>query len=144
MTFPTVSRLFYGAAIAISGFIMLKSTIDALTKDIIARYANTKTKPKYNTTTETHHMVAKSASAAQPARNVLATVGISIEHYRNKIQIKTGLNRRLNSGLYYSFVNSLMNNAFSKSSITSARKDNVFRALEIYVLYLSAFMKMEK
>ena len=64
---------------------------------------------------EWHHIVAKQAYKAMDARDVLSTVGIDWKRSSdNLIYIKTELHRRLHTNMYYSYVNTLVVNAFNK------------------------------
>ena len=59
--------------------------------------------------------MAKQAYKAMDARHVLSTVGIDWQRSSdNLIYIKTELHRRLHTNMYYSYVNTLVVNAFNK------------------------------
>lgn len=68
-------------------------------------FAKVKIIPKYKTKWELHHIVAKKAWRAEPARAVLQSAGLTPEYDRNLIYLKTGLHRRLHNTLYYEWIN---------------------------------------
>ena len=93
-------------------------------------FAKVKTKPKYRSKTEVHHVVAKAASNAARARQVLNAVGIDVNSSENLIRIKTGLHRRLHTKKYYDWANSVVVSAYNKGKNKSAKRKNVKAALK--------------
>lgn len=52
-----------------------------------------------------HHMVAKNASAAEPARRILREVGIDVNNGINLVPIKQTIHQRLHTAMYYKYIN---------------------------------------
>ena len=85
---------------------------------------------EYNHTTEVHHIVAKSSPYASQARDILNTLGISINSEHNKVEIKTGLHRRLHTHLYYGMVNAVIISAYKNGEGSFyEQRDRVLGAL---------------
>ena len=72
---------------------------------IYAASGVSQTPTKYNRKKELHHIVAKRAWRAEPARAVLQSAGLTPEYHENLIYLKTGLHRRLHNTLYYEWIN---------------------------------------
>ena len=112
------------------------------TEEIIAgmekSFARTKCKPNYKTTTEDHHIVAKRATDANIAREVLRTLEINIDGSANMVRIKTGLHRRLHTKKYYSLVNAIVVPAYNRGYDYKSRTRNVYRALNTLRAFLKA------
>ncbi len=64
--------------------------------------------PKYRSNGELHHIVAKRAPQAAPAREVLESVGIKTSDPLNLILLRTEAHRRLHTQVYYNWVNSVL------------------------------------
>ena len=109
----------------------IASKIKELTNDISKSFSKVKSKPKYKSNTERHHIVAKGATKAKAARNVLKKVGIDYKwDDRNLIRIKTGLHRRLHTNKYYAYVNKLVVDAYNNGKSYKQRKNNVEKVLK--------------
>ena len=86
----------------------------------------------YRAERENHHLVAKGARNAEYAREVLASVGISVNSPENLLLIKTGLHRRLHTDLYYGWANSVVISAYRNAECDPTKqKEAVLFALNI-------------
>ena len=65
---------------------------------------------------EKHHIVAKKAVSAKPARDVLSRVGIKVNDPINLVSLRYNLHRHLHTKRYYYSVNSLLTSAVRKSA----------------------------
>ena len=83
----------------------------ALTKIV----KKTKVSRKYKGT-ERHHIVAKRASRARPAQNVLRALGISFDCKYNLVDINKSLHKHVHTNLYYDSVNTIIVTATSKGN----------------------------
>ncbi len=96
------------------------SLICAKLKEIVKDIADVvqKTGPKYENESEHHHIVAKSASRAQPARDILAKkdVNIGINDSCNMVWLKKHLHKSLHTKLYYDAINDIVITAYNNSS----------------------------
>ncbi len=108
----------------------------SVSRDIVFRFSKVKTVPRYRKTYEIHHIVARRASFAERARQVLKKVGIGTSNSENLVLIKTGLHRRLHTLLYYSLVNNIMEKAYYSANSYSRRRAKVFATLKILNQYL--------
>ena len=98
---------------------------------INASFANSEFR-SYRTDRENHHLVAKGAKNAEYAREVLTSVGISVNSPENLLLIKTGLHRRLHTDLYYGWANSVVIAAYRNAGSDKAeQKKAVLGALGI-------------
>ena len=102
----------------------------ALAQSIGDSFARARSKPKYRTPREDHHIVAQMAYNASLARSVLRTVGIGINSRENRVLIKTGLHRRLHTNTYYGFANAVVISAYNKGSGNYQKRFNVLNALK--------------
>ena len=93
----------------------VKSDWRALCKSIANSFARVKRKPTYRKKTEIHHIIAQTDRRAFVARNYYRLVGRDIQGYRNKIELKTGLHRRLHTSLYYKIVTNRVRAAYNKT-----------------------------
>ena len=113
------------------------------TNDIYKSFSKVKSKPKYKSNTELHHIVAKGSKKAIEARNALANVGIKYKtDDRNLIRIKTGLHRRLHTNKYYAFVNELVVDAYKNGKSYNQRKNNVVKVLKNLKSMISSMNKL--
>ena len=100
-----------------------------IAKSIGLSFARARTKTRYRTPSEVHHVVAKAAPNAKYARNVLNKVNIGYNSNYNLIRIKTGLHRRLHTNMYYGFANSVVISAYNKGTNYTKRRQKVIQAL---------------
>ena len=111
-------------------FSWANSQAQSIARSIGLSFARVKTKPRYRSSREVHHIVAKAAKNAAGARNVLKNVGIVYQtDYRNLVSIKTGLHRRLHTNRYYEFTNSVVISAYNKGKNRGQRYQKVVQAL---------------
>ena len=83
------------------------------------------TKPRKNKY-EYHHIVAKAAKAALPARTIVnRLLAKGVENKKNKVYIKYSLHRHLHTKIYYSSVNAVVQNADKAGKSKNAKKQNV-------------------
>ena len=76
-----------------------------------------KSRPKYRSNYEIHHIVfiaQKAKKKAQFARGILKNVGITVNDSINLISIKTGLHRRMHTNVTIPQSNTLMGNAYKQ------------------------------
>jgi len=71
---------------------------------------------------EAHHIVAVSDVRAEPARKILARVGMSINDPNNGVFLSNGVHRRVHSGEYYNAVNA----ALAKATTYKAAAETLF------------------
>lgn len=105
------------------------SKAQSIARGIGLSFARVKTKTRYRSSTELHHVVAKAAANAKPARLVLDKVKIGYNSTYNLIRIKTGLHRRLHTNQYYGFANSVVISAYNKGNNPSQRRQKVIQGL---------------
>lgn len=110
--------------------------VRSVSRDMVSRFSKVRTVPRYRRTYEIHHIVARQASFAEPARQVFKKVGIRTSNLKNLVLIKTGLHRRLYTLLYYSLVNNMMEKAYYSANTYNGRKEKVFATLKILNKYL--------
>ena len=121
----------------------IASKAKGIANDIYISFSKVKSKPKYKSNTELHHIVAKGATKAKAAQNALANVGIKYKSdNRNLIRIKTGLHRRLHTNKYYAFVNELVVDAYNKGKSYTQRKNNVEKVLKKLKNMISSMNKL--
>ncbi len=85
--------------------------------------------------TETHHIVAKKAAAAEEARGYLKATNISVDHEANLVKLNKNFHKRLHTTQYYGAVNLVVRTGYNKSS---NKKAGVLGAL----LVLNAMLKI--
>ena len=109
----------------------MSSKAGSIDRSIGNSFAKVKSIPKYRTPREVHHIVAKKASNAKYAREVLAKVGINYNTSAyNLVSIKTGLHRRLHTSDYYGWANSVVISAYNSANGNySKQRRNVIAAL---------------
>lgn len=100
----------------------LASKAKELAESIAIIFAKAKTVPRYKTSNELHHIVAKKSVKALPARTIINKVGIGYNSPKNLVSIKTGLHRRLHSNLYYTWVNSMIVAAYSTAGSKKSQR----------------------
>lgn len=111
-------------------FSWANSQAQSIARSIGLSFARVKTKPRYRSPREVHHIVAKAAKNANGARTALKNVGIKYQtDYRNLVSIKTGLHRRLHTNRYYEFTNSVVISAYNKGKNQGQRYQKVVQAL---------------
>lgn len=77
---------------------------------------------------EAHHIVAIGAIGAQPARNILAQVGIDINSPANGVWMECGKHRRMHTTDYYNKVNLVLGNTNPKTAPQIALAMSLIRA----------------
>ena len=125
----------YGGELAVY-MVLLSATAFASQRQRISSSINTSFAKSqfrtYRTGRETHHLVAKGAKNAEYAKEVLESVGISINSPENLLSIKTGLHRRIHTDLYYGWANSVVISAYKHAgSDPTKQKEAVYSALYI-------------
>ena len=114
----------------------LIKTLEAV-KDLVSQsFSKIRTKPKYKSNFEIHHIVAQTALLAKPSRDILSKVGYTINSSVNLVKIKTGLHKRLHSTKYYMAVNAILGTAYSKKFSNSKNQQRVFAALTTIKVWL--------
>lgn len=129
----------YAAAIAVLGAGLVYygiQTLKAVGNLVDQSFARVKSRPKYKSKKELHHIVAQNAKKAQSSRDILRKVNISVNSSENLVSIKTGLHRRLHTNLYYSSVNSIMSKAYNKKYSYNTNKNRVKAALRTIKTWL--------
>jgi hypothetical protein len=113
--------------------VWLTSKAKEIQRVLQGKFEKIKTPPKYRKATEVHHIVAKKASNAQHARDILRAVGITdINSPLNLVEIKTGLHRRLHTDQYYGWANSVVISAYNSAQGNAMmQRVNVVKALDI-------------
>ena len=115
----------------------LKIWFKGLTESIAKSFAKCKTKPRYRTPTEVHHIIAQKADAAKEARNIFCgKLRHSINDKANLISIKTGLHRRLHTSNYYNIVNYYVKSAYNKGFSKSEKNQYVLLTLAAIAMVL--------
>lgn len=109
----------------------LGSSAINLGKDLVnavsVAFTNTINATNINQSLHTHHIVAKTAAQALPAREVLNSVVpiIGIESVTNLVLIRASLHSRLHTTAYYKAVNALLTSAENNRSIVVNRMNLV-------------------
>lgn len=109
----------------------LGSSAINLGKDLVnavsVAFSNTINAANINQNLHTHHIVAKTAAQALPAREVLNAVVpiIGIESITNLVLIRASLHTRLHTTAYYMAVNALLTSAGSNRSVVINRMNLV-------------------
>ncbi len=84
--------------------------------------------------TQLHHIVAQTASAAAPARDILRKVNITIDDDRNLVELKTGFHLKLHNvmrPLYYNIVNDMICVAYDSGTTQFEKDIRVSNALKM-------------
>ncbi|MDE8731913.1 DNRLRE domain-containing protein [Eubacteriales bacterium DFI.9.88] len=105
-----------------------KRTWKNLCIGIMKSFARVKKRPKYRKNHEYHHIIAKAARYAYPARRYFLKVNGKLNEDSNMIWLKTGLHRRLHRKTYYSLVNTRIRKAYYRKKGT--KRNNVYNALD--------------
>lgn len=115
----------------------MKLFADTLTEEIGKSFA--KSKKKYNTT-EVHHIVARTAWRAKPAKYILekSDVDIKINSTCNLVTLKKGLHKRLHRKSYFDMVNGAIKAAYDEKG---NKRKNVKEALSRLKTYLKKLNK---
>ena len=101
-----------------------------IAKRLSDSFDSIESQPNYRTPRELHHLVAKGASNARYARQVLQDVGIGLNSGYNLLSIKTGLHRRLHTNSYYGWANSVVISAYQAAGNDKRKqRENVLQAL---------------
>ena len=88
-----------------------KSIIEKMTKSLSVAINR-----EYRSEYEEHHIGAKkSPNAAQASAILNLVLPGGVEDPLNKVMVKTSIHRRLHTKLYYSFVNSMIVNAYTQA-----------------------------
>ena len=123
-------RMCNGIAGAFSGALAWAAAqAKSIAQSIGDSFSRARSKPHYRTPREVHHIVAQAAPNASRARQVLNSVGISVNSPQNLISIKTGLHRRLHTNTYYGWANSVIISAYNKGRNRNEKRRNVEAAL---------------
>lgn len=121
----------------------ISSKAKEITKSVINSFARAKTKSKYKSRNERHHIVAKKTTNASYAKKKLIEAGLYVNHPENLIWIKTGLHRRIHTNLYYGWANSIVISAFNAAKGNEAKqKSNVIAALRTLRRFLENLNKI--
>ena len=104
----------------------------------VQSFSKSKSKPNYKSFREVHHIVAKNACRAEPARKILIiTLKNGVNSSLNLVSLKTVMHRRLHTNKYYDFVNSIITNAYNSAKGNKTKQyNNVVSALNILKGYL--------
>ncbi|WP_240903755.1 DNRLRE domain-containing protein [Chengkuizengella sediminis] len=133
--------LAYAAVLAFLGawliYYAIKS-LNAVGKLIDQSFARVKTKPRYRSKYEVHHIVAQKHWKAAPSRSILTKVGLSVNSSQNLVSIKTGMHRRTHYYLYYDTVNLIMKKVYNYKSSYSTNRKKVIAALGTIKVWLKA------
>jgi len=113
----------------------VKSYAKDLGRAIGQSFSRSKNKYK-NNEQEVHHIVAKKAKRAAPARKIINTCGIGTENSKNKVTIKKGLHKRLHRITYYEMVNSTIRTGYDENKSKRTNKKKVEKKLKILKNYL--------
>ncbi len=115
----------------------LASRIRTIVKKLALSFAKARTLPKKGKN-EWHHVIAKRAQRAFPARWRWLSLGNDINSIENLVYIKYGLHRRLHTNEYYSLVNDFVSRAYDNASGSTRKKKvrNVVRALKDWLQFL--------
>ena len=99
----------------------------ALARGLAKAVLNVKNhKSKY----EKHHIVAQTASKAEPARDILkALLKKGVQNEANLVYLKYSFHRNIHSSIYYTSVNAIIVTAFQSGKNKKARKNNVLADL---------------
>lgn len=92
--------------------------------------------PAYKSSHEVHHIVAQTASAAQPARDKLQAIGMSVHDSANLVSLRTGMHKHLHTPIYYNFVNMYIVNAYNAAP--GRESSAIYQALSQLRMYLLA------
>ena len=106
-----------------------------ITRDLINAvnvvFSNTINANNINTNFHNHHIVAQTAAAAQPARNVLNSVNpvIGINSHENLVPLRASFHSRLHTNAYYSSVNALITVNTNNNRNTVVNRLNFIRVV---------------
>ena len=105
--------------ITTSSFRMEKASNRELIRTMVKLYIKSigklKTKPKYRSTTEKHHIVAQTDRRAKKSRAYLKKLKIKVDNPVNVISLKTGLHRRIHTDSYHQYVRNKVGESYLKS-----------------------------
>ena len=105
--------------------------------EIYLKLSRLKEIPKYKSQYEVHHIVAKKATNAWRAKQILNNVDIGINSSANLVSLKTWLHRRIHTNLYYGWANSIVISAYQSAGKNYAKqRANVLGALNTIRTYL--------
>ncbi len=113
----------------------VNSIADKMEKALVREYRSYK---------ELHHIVAQTASAASPAREILIELFPNgVNEPANQVYLSTKLHRRMHTALYYSLVNYIIETAYQRAGSNRAlQRENVLAALSEIKLLLIALDEM--
>ena len=96
------------------------------------KFSKIKSKRKYRSTRETHHIVEQNDSrdGMGDARVLMENIGISVERPENKIRLKTGVHKRLHIYFYRKSVSGAVISAINITKDRDEKRKNVFGVLQ--------------
>ncbi|WP_029504306.1 AHH domain-containing protein [Lachnoclostridium phytofermentans] len=107
---------------------------------IAERIAEKTVAPQYPSSHEVHHIVAQTAGAAKPARDILekGDVNISVNADTNLVPLKTGVHKHLHTTIYYEMVNYYIINSYMAVTANESARVAINRSLtEIKAILLA-------
>lgn len=72
--------------------------------------------PRYKTTGEFHHIVARTDHRADVSRSIIEEVGINVDSIENIVWVKTSVHRRMHTNVYHKWVESVITNAYNSAN----------------------------
>ena len=119
-----------------------KTLIHSFVSAYIKSITKVRVRPKYRSSYENHHIVAKKAHRVKKSKEYLRKVGIGINSYRNIVRIKTGLHRRLHTKAYYEYVNLMVGttykaNKYNRPSVRKSAMEGTLQRIKKLLSLLS-------